>query len=87
MPTERPDTRPDSAKRIAAKAMEAIRLLDGATSRREVVSIHADWCEWAERNRVCQQIRQHLNDKAAGLRSQFGEAKPRDHKMASAGDR
>lgn len=67
----RPDNRPDSARRIADMGMTTIRRLDAAQSRREVVAIHAEWCDWADRNRVCRQIREHMNEKAAGLKAEF----------------
>lgn len=79
--------RTEQAKMISQTTMEAIRRLDGARSRQEVVSIHADWCEWADRNGVCRQIREHMNEKAAGLRAQFAEPRPRDHKLEAAADR
>ena len=83
----RPDNRADHAQVVAATATQAIRRLDAATTRQQVVSAHADWCEWAERNHVCRQIREHLNDKARALKARHAPAPVRDHKLHAAGDR
>lgn len=65
------DNRPDAAHHIANHTKHICDAMNGARHSREVKTLFDDWMTFARKNRVCEQIVEHMVAKRRVLIGEF----------------